>query len=188
MKIRWALVALTILVATGCAGIQTSQDYDPGTDFQSMKIFRWALQTQPKTGDSRIDNPFRDTRIREAVERVLQEKGLSKETDRDADVLVRYQYTLRRRIDSDAAGSSIGFGIGSYGRSGGIAIGTGTGNNVREYDEGALVIDMVGPASDALLWRGSGSQRFQEYDDPQKASQDINTLVEKILGQFPPED
>ena len=105
----------------------------------------------------------------------LEEKGFVFKPDQAADFLVRYQYTLRQRIDSAGSNSGIGFGIGSYGRGGGIAIGTG--NNVREVDEGTLVIDLVSAGSDALLWRGSGTQRFQEYDDPNKASQDINTLV-----------
>jgi hypothetical protein len=184
MKSRWTTIALAILVSMGCAGIQTSQDYDPATDFQSIKTFGWVSPTQPKTGDERIDNPFRDTRIRAAIQRRLEEKGVVFKPDQTADVLVRYQYALRQRIDSSGTSGGIGFGIGSHGGGGGIAIGTG--NDLREVDEGTLVIDLVSPGSDALLWRGSGTQRFQEYDDPNKASQDINTLVETILNQFPP--
>lgn len=184
MKREWAFAALTILMAMGCSGITTSQDYDPATQFQSLRSFRWASPTQPKTGDARIDNPFRDSRIRSAVERRLQEKGYIQAIDRKPDFLVRYQYTLRQRLDADGTGAGFGFGIGSFGRHGGIAIGTGS--NVSEYDEGTLVIDFVVDESGSLLWRGSGTQRFQEYDDPEKASQAINALVEKIVDQFPP--
>lgn len=184
MKNRWSMIVLAILVTTGCSGIQTSQDYDPATDFQSIKTFGWASPSQPQTGDQRIDNPFRDARIRAAIQRRLEEKGFVFKPDQAADFLVRYQYTLRRRIDSAGTGGGIGFGIGSYGRSGGIAIGTG--NDVREVDEGTLVIDLVSAGSDALLWRGNGTERFQEYDDPNQAGQDINKLVETILNQFPP--
>lgn len=184
MKNRWTIIVLVILVSMGCSGIQTSQDYEPATDFQSIKTFGWASPTQPQTGDQRIDNPFRDTRIRAAIQRRLEEKGFLLKADQTADFLVRYQYTLRRRIDSAGSSGGIGFGIGSYGRGGGIAIGTG--NDVREVDEGTLVIDLVSAGSGALLWRGNGTQRFQEYDDPNKAGQDINRLVETILNQFPP--
>lgn len=186
MRYRWSMVSLLILLWTGCSGIEISQDYDPATDFQSIQTFGWVSPTQPKTGDERIDNPFRDSRIRTAIKRQLEAKGLAFEPDQTADVRVRYQYTLRRRIDSAGTSGSIGFGIGSYGRHGGIAIGTGTGNNLREVDEGTLVIDLVSKASDTLLWRGSGTQRFQAYDDPDKATKDIDTLVETIMNQFPP--
>jgi hypothetical protein len=90
------------------------------------------------------------------------------------------------KLESGGSSGGVGFGIGSYGRHGGIAIGTG--NQVREYDEGSLTIDLVDADSAALLWRGTGTQRFREYKDPEKASRDINTLVEKIIAQFPPHE
>lgn len=184
MRKCWLAVVTTALVFCGCSGVRVNQDYDPATDFGSMQTYRWESKTQTKTGDLRIDNPLRDTRIRAAVADQLKQKGFIQSTDGAPTFLVRYQYTLRKKIESDGAGGGIGFGIGSYGRHGGIAIGTG--NTIREYEEGSLTIDFVDTASKTLLWRGTGIQRFREYDDPEKASRDINTLVEKILAQFPP--
>jgi hypothetical protein len=185
MRKIWLAVLAATLVLGGCSGVQVNQDYDPATDFKSMQAYRWESETQAKTGDLRIDNPLRDTRIRAAVARQLSEKGFVQAADGQAAFLVRYQYTLRQKIESDGAGGGIGFGIGSYGRHGGVAIGTG--NTIREYDEGTLTIDFVDAASQALLWRGTGTQRFREYNDPEKTSRDINTLVETILAQFPPQ-
>lgn len=182
MRTIWLTIIATGLLFKGCSGVQVSQDYDPATDFKSMQAYRWATETQEKTGELRIDNPLRDTRIRAAVDRLLTEKGFIQSADGAPTFLVRYQYMLRQKIESDGGG--IGFGIGSFGRHGGIAIGTG--NSVREFDEGSLTIDFVDAASQTLLWRGTGIQRFREYDDPQKTSRDINTLVEGILAQFPP--
>lgn len=184
MRKIWFAVFSTALVISGCSGVQVNQDYDPATNFKSLHTYRWESDVQEKTGDLRIDNPLRDARIREAVARQLTEKGFIQSADSTPSFLVRYQYTLRQKIESDGAGGGIGFGIGSYGRHGGIAIGTG--NTVREYDEGSLTIDFVDTASQSLLWRGTGIQRFREYDDPEKASRDINTLVEEILAQYPP--
>ena len=45
------------------------------------------------------------------------------------------------------------------------------------------MIDLVGAESDTLLWRGSGIQRFEAYDNPKKTTQVIDTLVESILNQ-----
>lgn len=174
----------TTLALCGCSGVQVNQDYDPTTDFKSMRVYRWESESQEKTGDPRIDNPLRDKRIRAAVASQLADKGFTQSTDGVSAFLVRYQYLLRQKIESDGAGGGIGFGIGSYGSRGGIAIGTGS--NVSAYDEGSLIIDFVDAASQALLWRGTGVQRFREYDDPEKNSRDINVLVEKILAQFPP--
>ena len=146
----------------GVLGVQVNQDYDPATDFKSMQAYRWESETQQKTGDLRIDNPLRDTRIRTAVARQLSDKGFVQSTDDAPTFLVRYQYTLRQKIESDGAGGGIGFGIGSFGRSGGVAIGTG--NNIREYDEGSLTIDFVDATSQTLSGgapapSGSGSTK-----------------------------
>jgi len=184
MRKNWLAVCAIALVLGGCSGVTVNQDYDPATDFDSMQTYRWESETQEKTGDLRIDNPLRDTRIRTAIARQLSDKGIVQSEDGSATFLVRYQYTLRQKIESDGAGGGFGFGIGSYGRHGGVAIGTG--NNIREYDEGSLTIDFIDAASQTLLWRGTGSQRFREYNDPEKASRDTNTLVQKILAQFPP--
>lgn len=186
MNGKWLIAGAMILLA-GCSGIRVSQDYEPATTFDNLHTFAWTTATQAPTGDPRIDNPLRDGRIRAAVERVLTTKGFVRATEAAPTFLVRYQYTLRQKIDSSGPSGGIGFGIGSYGRRGGIAIGTGTGNTVSEYDEGSLVIDLMDPATDRLLWRGTGTQRFREYDDPAKTTADIDTLVETILAQFPPQ-
>jgi len=179
---RGWIVAITVaLVAMGCSGVQVSQDYDPATGFDSLEHFRWETTVQASTGDPRIDNPLRDRRIRSAVERVLKEKGFAPSEGDESTFLIRYQNTLNKKLES---AGGIGFGIGSYGSHGGVAIGTG--NNLHETEEASLIIDFLNPESKTLLWRGTGTQRFKEYDDPAKASQDINRLVEKILGQFPP--
>jgi hypothetical protein len=188
MKLKWvALLAATLAVA-GCAGIQVSQDYDPATNFNALHTFRWMSATQEKTGDTRSDNPLRAARIRAAVDRLLQDKGYEKSTAQRPSFLVRYQYRLNRRMESDGTGGGFGFGfgLGGYGRHGGIAIGTGNANRISEYDQATLVIDFMAPVSRVLIWRGSGSRRYREYDDPAEATAAVNTLVEKILVQFPP--
>ena len=184
MRKRWTAIVMAIGVVIGCSGIRVAQDYTPETRFEGLKTFQWTTDTQPKTGDLRIDDPLRDSRIRAAIERVLTDKGLTRSQTESADFGIRYQYELRKRIESGGASSGIGFGFGSYGSHTGIAIGTG--DTIREYDEGSLVIDFLERNSDKLLWRGTGTQRFKQYNDPNKASRDINELVEKILMQFPP--
>jgi hypothetical protein len=184
-KKRLSIFVMAVLLA-GCSGVRVSQDFDPATAFDGLETFAWASKTQAETGDPRIDNPLRDKRIRAAVERVLTERGFVAATDAPASFLIRYQYVLRRRIESNGGSPSFGIGVGSIGSRGSIAMGTSTGAAIREVDEGSLIIDLVEPETAALLWRGTGTQTFREHADPAKTTRDIDTLVERVLAQFPP--
>ena len=40
----------------GCSSIQVSQDYDLSRDFSTLKTYAWQIESQPTTGDIRVDN------------------------------------------------------------------------------------------------------------------------------------
>lgn len=185
MKYKWIVLLLALLMWTGCSTVKTSQDYIPNTDFQFVRTLSWESAEQPKTGDERMDNPFLNARIRNAIQRQFEAKGFAFETGMVPNARVRYQYVLRQRIDTSGT-SGVGFIIGGFGRGGGLALGTGC--DVYQIDEGTLVIDLVTEKSGNLLWRGSGTHRFKEYNDPNKAVKDTDAIVEAILNQFPPTD
>jgi hypothetical protein len=174
---------LILLITAGCATVRVNQDYDPATDFSVYRAFAWKSSAQAKTGDIRIDNPLLDARIREAVERSLAAKGHRKEDQSVADYLVSYSLTVQSKIASSPVTIGTGFGIGGGGSFGSIGVGTPV---VDSYEEGALVIDLYDKESGQLLWRGSGTRRLRGQADPVQKTQDINTLVKKILAQYPP--
>jgi len=179
------VIFLTILTFfIGCSGIQVSQDYDVVAEFSNLKTFDWYLAKQKKTGDLRVDNPLLDSRIRRSVDKSLAQKGYKKISQGTPDFYVGYKYGIRTRIGSERVSTGIGFGFGGS-RSFG-SIGIGTGSDVREYDEGMLVIDITDTKNGKLLWRGTGTRRVSRHSDPEKITKEVNKNVEKILAQFPP--
>jgi hypothetical protein len=178
-----ALYLLIIMVLGGCAGLRVNQDYEPGTDFSAYRTFAWNSAAQPPTGDIRIDNPLLDGRIREAVEQALTRNGFH-EIDQDgADLLVEYGLTARPKIHSPSLSIGTGFGIWSGGTFGGISVGTPVGGS---HEEGVLVIDLYDAKTGRLIWRGSGAGQLNWQASPAKKTEEINTLVDKVLEQFPP--
>ena len=184
-KHRQVIILTVLVIVFGCSGIQVSQDYDLLRDFSGLKTFAWQSVTQKKTGDVRVDNPLLDTRIRKAVDRFLLEKGYQKVSQGTPDFYVGYQYTIRSKIRSDSVRTGAVFGVGSYGRHGGF--GVSTGSDIREYDEGMLVIDIIGAGSGDLMWRGTSTGYVSQHSDPEKTTKNVNETVEKILAQFPPQ-
>jgi len=58
--------------------------------------------------------------------------------------------------------------------------------DVRQFTEGTLVIDILVPSGERLLWRGTGTSRIREERDPQRRIEIVNDAVARILAQFPP--
>ena len=80
-------------------------------------------------------------------------------------------------------------GRSTRGRSGSISIGTGS--QIRTYEQGTLlidVVDVVDVASDKLVWRGVSSQALPDLSNSQALTDRINDTVAAILAQFPPQD
>lgn len=180
--VKLALYLLIVAALGGCAGVRVSQDYEPGTDFATYKTFDWKSAVQPQTGDIRIDNPLLDGRIRKAIERLLVAKGYRK-TRGTADFLVDYSLAVQAKVDSSPVSIGTGFGIGSGGSFGGIGVGTPV---VDSYEEGLLVINLYDTKTGQLTWRGSGTRRLGWQSDTAKNTEKVNTLVDKVLAQFPP--
>ena len=180
------VIFLTVLaIFIGCSGIEVSQDYDVVADFSNLKTFDWYLAEQKKTGDLRVDNLLRDSRVRKAVDRLLAQKGYQRISQGTPDFYVGYRYAIFTRIGSERVSTGVGFGFGGSGSFG--AIGIGTGNDVREYEEGMFVIDITDTKNGKLLWRGTGTRRVSRHSNPEKITKEVNEDVEKILAQFPPQ-
>lgn len=183
-KILISFILLLSVPLVSCSTIQVSEDFDPSTDFSSLKTFAWQSTEQEKTGDIRIDNPLLDKRIRESVNRSLSEKGFQTSDQSGHDFYVAYKMTIQRRIESDNVSTGIGVGFGTYGRRGGVGISTG--GSVNEYDEALIVIDIINAEDNELLWRGTSTSRVSQHSTPEKTTEAINENIEKIMAQFPP--
>ncbi|MFO7605258.1 MAG: DUF4136 domain-containing protein [Desulfurivibrionaceae bacterium] len=184
MKNHKRLIVITLLgFLWGCQSIKVSQDYNPARDFYSLETYAWQMETQPETGDIRVDNPLLHDRIRAAVNQSLLDKGYRKISEGKPDFYVSYKYGTHSRIESDGVGFGLGFGWGGRSRFGGI--GVGTGSPAREQDERVLAVDLKDEQGN-LLWRGVGTAPFEQHAGPEEITKEINAMVEKILSQFPP--
>jgi hypothetical protein len=184
MKNHKRLLVITLLgFLWGCQSIKVSQDYNPAKDFPSLATYAWQMETQPETGDIRVDNPLLHDRIRAAVNQSLLHKGYRRISEGQPDFYVSYKYGTRSRIEANDVGFGLGFGWGSRSRFGGI--GVDTGSTVREHDERVLAVDLKDEEGN-LLWRGVGTAPFEQHTGPEEITKEINAMVEKIMAQFPP--
>ena len=181
------LPLLTVLIASlalfACSSISVSADYDPAADFSALRTWSWIPEEAPAEGaDPRVGNSLVSDRVTAAIDRTLQARGYQ-EVEQSSDFQVGFSIGVRIGLES-APSTSASVGYGRYGRYGGIGYGTGT--EVREYEEGTLVIDLIDPATGKLIWRGTAQARVSSDQSPESSTKRINEAVEKVLAQFPP--
>ena len=182
-KFSYILTALIVLALSACSGIPTSQDFEQGFDFSTLKTFAWEANEEGQWGIA-DSNELVDRRLRSAIENTLTARQFSQVDAAKADFLVLYNVVVDQRIRSSNVSGGVSVGRSRRGRHG--SIGISTGSQIRTYEQGTLLIDVIDVAGDKLVWRGTSSQALPDLSDPQRLTDHINATVAAVLEQFPP--
>ncbi len=177
----------TAAFLTGCGGgLQVDTDFDPQADFASMETYAWAQRTPTGDDDPRVYNSIVARRLRVAVDNALQAKGF-REVSSSPDVYVAWHGAINGKMSYETISNNYGYGWGRYG-SGGWGIGaTSSRTVVREWDEGTLLIDIIDPRTEELVYRTVGQAKLSETRrTPQESQELANEVVLKMLADFPP--
>jgi hypothetical protein len=184
-----AAMSFSLAVSAGCASsVKVNSDYDPAVDFTSLKTWSWVEdETHAKEGASVAGNQLLSNRVTAAVERSLTARGY-RQAQGSPDFRVAFTFGAQEKLDVRSSPSTGAYYGGGYrGRRGGMYTGWGGSTvDVKQYTEGTLIIDILRPGGEQLVWRGTGTTRIREEKDPEKRTQKVNDAVEKILAQFPP--
>lgn len=175
-------VLSAILVLAGC-GTMVNVDYDKQANFQGLRTFVLMPTPETKTGDTRLDSPLVDKRIRDAIVATLSQRGYQQVKDKP-DFAVAYQLGLRQEVDSSRATMTVGVG-GFYPHSA-IGMTYGYPGYVESYERGILTIDVLQGSDKKLMWRGSSGRRLYDGSTPEKSTKEINAVVQEIIDKFPP--
>ncbi len=171
-----ALLAACALALAGCASVRVATDHDPKVDFG--KLHSWSFAPH-KTENPVVENTLVRNRIRDALERELTAKGFAR-TDSGPDFLVDFVTATERSYDvvSWPGWCHCWFGHRGFGPGWDWHD-----VDVVEYTQGMLVVGMIDPKSDDLLWRGTATQVVDEdMGSPEK----IDAAVKALLERFPP--
>jgi len=172
----WSVLLLAAS-AVACASPKVGYDYDSGANFSAYHTYEWMPGAQEVIGDKRVDNSLVDSRIRTAVGARLQAKGYTASVNGKPDFYVAYHVAVKDRMK----GSSTQRYIGDY------AYGTYTTiSDVRSYNEGDLLVDIIDAASKRLVWRSSAQAEVDPGMTPEERDKRIGRVVDQMLSSFPP--
>jgi hypothetical protein len=173
-KSGWlAVVVGAAVLIGGCATMSTGAYVARRTDFARYRTFAWGEGYSRPIGDPRLDNNtiFRDY-VQGAVERHLQSRGLVLVAPTaDPDLLVHFHARVTQTLET------------TVDRTRGSADGSVPAANV---DEGRLVVDMMEPKSDRLVFRGWAVDNVNGIIGSQdRMEMKIEEAVTRMLGNFP---
>ena len=180
---RSLMIALLVAAIAGCSTISVTADYDPEEDFSVYHTYTWIPRNPQATGNPRLDTPMHHDRVREAVDRVLAQKGFRKVGD-DPDFWITFHQAVEQKLDVRTMNS--GYHSGYYGGGRGWTMSVPE-TRVTEYAQGTFVIDIADAREKELVWRGIATGRLSKTPPgPAEQREQFFQVATEILVDFPP--
>ncbi len=168
---RWFFLSLCLVLGACVSPVVIDSQEGAKLDQYRSYAFVEQNEDQPRELD--------DQRARTALKTALSEKGLSASTSGQADVHVKHFFKREQRYD----GSVVQFGFG-FSRNN-VGVGTTTpveGDITEEYK---LVVQMIDPATNNVVWQATSRDRL--YDDmrSERRSEHIQKAVDEMFQRYP---
>lgn len=171
---RLVMVCLWALVLPGCAS-SIATDYDPQASFGTYSTY--AFEPGPAGQVQSLD----DSRARSALEQAMTKEGLQRMPPDRADLWVRFRFEDERKYES----RGFSYGLGIFNRPFGFGISTRPEARVVRQEQ--LVVELVEPQSNRVIWQGRSREYLTENMGPSRRGEVIRELVNSMLERYPPE-
>ena len=169
---RRSWLVLGVLIA-GCSGVDVNHDYDKNYSFSTLKTWSWSPKEFETDGGGQISRVTTLTheRIRSAVDHELTVKKYERVEPQAADFWVRHYAAIGQRIESDSS-----YDYGYFGQ------------DLRVYDEGTIIVDVISSKDKRLIWRGTARGAIDPSLTPDEREKRVQEVVHDIMKDFPPDN
>ena len=168
------LIVLFSLFNFFCSPYYVQIDYDRQADFSRYKTYKY-IKKGKSTSTSKFTSELNKRRFAQAIDKELSKKGFERVKDTKEDFKVIYHLRFEKKLDI----STYGYRYWPYYGISERYI------QKKVYEEGSLIIDIIDKKENQLIWRGSVEGVLNERENAEEL---INTLVEKLLEDFPPKN
>jgi hypothetical protein len=192
------LLAATALAITACsAGIRVSTTAEPGANLAPLHTFYVLSAPARRTdaaaltvNDPMLDNSITNRALRADLSQALTARGYTQASRGSADFTVAYYAGTKEKFDTAYYGPAwdpawrYTFRDRRHSAWPWYAGGDPWGSmSVSSYTQGRVIVDVIDPKTQQLLWRGQGVAEVSV--DPQLYSKQLRQSVESILAAFP---
>ncbi|MDX1800698.1 MAG: DUF4136 domain-containing protein [Marinobacter sp.] len=172
---RIFLASMLLLALTGCAS-NVVTDYNASATFSQYRTWAFATDDEKQKAVS-LDG----ARIRDALEKELTAKSLTRAEPETADLLVHYRIEDVERLDTSGLSFGLGLGRGPFG------FGLGTAPPVQQVQEGKLVVELVDTRTNQVVWRAISKRHLNDDQSPETRSKLIHEVVTEMFTKYPPQ-
>jgi len=169
-------ILLAALVAAGCGGgTNVVIDHDRQATFAGRETYTWVFVNEENRALYGAPSQASQDRIIEAMDSALTAMGYRKVTPpTEPDLLVGFAVTREDKVDVQHMYTdyNLGYVTGQ--------------TNVREFQEGTLIIFFGDPNTQEVIWQGSGTEAFQNPSQ-ETINRRIGQIVKNVLKKFPPD-
>ncbi len=156
--------------------------------FDTLKTYQW----YKKSGfdkDGMISEITYDY-FKESIEKELKRKQLTKVENTNVDFFINVTVKAETRVDVKNyqvySGIGEGFKISEENEIQQTAMSE-TKTDYIFYKKGILLVDIIDPTTDKLIWRGTAIKRLPKtFSSPKVMKKDIDAAVSAVLAKFPP--
>ncbi len=171
-KYIFILLAAATMGLTSCSPFNVRSDYADTANFTSYKTYKLRID------DLKLNDIDKD-RVLNELSRQLQSKGLQSGENPDLIVNVKANHKKITDITNNSP-------YGMYGWGGPFGWGVGMNRTwTSNYNEGAIIVDLVDARTNKLVWQGIGSGI--SVDRPKAKQKQIPEIMAEIMKNYPPQ-
>ncbi len=180
-----SLLAYVLLFnLSACSSINRQVKYDHGQSFESMLSYNF----KPVPDNIKAETNYQllqQGNIRLAIENAMAGKKIRKETSLTPDFWLNYYLTAEQPVSAHELNALFDYSLG-LAWDDKDATGHGKSNNAHTFSRRTLIIDLVSPEQNRLIWRGSTTTGIKPDDTPAEIQQAVQKAARGILKPFPP--
>ncbi len=166
------IVVSTGLFASGCeSNVQVHSAYDHKQDFSKYHTFAMLEPNKPVASDNPAVDPFVLQRLRQIAYSRMLRRGFKPVAKEQADLLVHVLAGVKERLEPNST-SYYGYAWR----------GPAFSYTYTQYQEGTVVLDLIDPKLNAVVWRGAGVRRV--VNAPTNA--ELSEVIDRIISFYPP--
>ena len=166
------LILMSIFLFVSCSVVDVEVDYDENVRIDKLKTYAILKYEYGRT--------LVDKRVDTAINEELEEKGYQFVEKDEADFLILYRYSSRKKNNTQ---SQYMRGSGRYGYYGGSYS-----TSTYQYKEGTFEIRMVDPKTKDTFFRSKGHNTLESKRTPKERLEYVRAIVKKMLSDYPDKD